>query len=58
MYIKLDNRIYSNTIIYSCTVNVHLMLIFIELSKSFIVNMPKSSNISFCTIRFCQSILP
>ena len=31
IYIKLDNRIY--TIIYSCTVNVNLMLIYIELSE-------------------------
>ena len=32
-YIKLDNRIYSYTIIYSHTVNVNLMLIYIELSE-------------------------
>ena len=33
IYIKLDNRIYAYTIIYSCTVNANLMLIFIELSE-------------------------
>ena len=32
-HIKLDNRIYSYTIIYSHTVNVNLMLICIELSE-------------------------
>ena len=33
IYIKLDNRMYSSTIRYSCTVNVDLMLICVELSK-------------------------
>ena len=33
MYIKLDNRICSYTIIYSHTVNVNLMLFYIELSE-------------------------
>ena len=33
IYIKLDNRIYSYTTIYSHTVNVNLMLICIELSE-------------------------
>ena len=33
IYIKLDNRIYSYTNIYSHTVNVNLMLICIELSE-------------------------
>ena len=33
IYIKLENRIYSYTIIYSCIVNVNLMLICIELSE-------------------------
>ena len=43
--LKLDNRIYLYTIIYSCAVNVNLMLICIELSEmwSFIVNMPEKS---------------
>ena len=33
IYIKLDNRMYSYTIIYSYTVDVNLMLICIELSE-------------------------
>ena len=45
IYMKLDNWIYSYTIIYSCIVNVNLILICIELSEmwSFIVNMPENS---------------
>ena len=33
IYIKLDNRVYSYTTIYSRAVNVNLMLICIELSE-------------------------
>ena len=52
-------HIYSYTIIYSCTVNVNLMLICIELSELIIhCKYAESSNISFCIILFCQSILP
>ena len=45
--------------IYSCTVNVNLMLICIKLSELIIYcKYPESCNISFCIILFCQSILP
>ena len=33
IYIRMNDRIYSNTIIYSYTVNVNLMLICIDLSE-------------------------
>ena len=65
IYIYISNciieyiHIYSNAIIYSCTVNVNLMLICIELSELIIhCKYAESSNISFCIILFCQSILP
>ena len=65
MYIKLDNRIYPYTIIYSYTVNVNLILICSELSELIIiVNIPEICRylklyiISVCIILFCQSIPP
>ena len=53
-------HIYSYTIIYSCTGNLNLMLICIELSELKIIRifMPENSNISFCIIIFGQSIPP
>ena len=56
IYMKLDNRIYSYTIIYSYIANVNLMLIWIELAEvwSFIVNMSKTlviwSNILYLSV--------
>ena len=50
---------YSYTIIYSCTVNINLMWVYIELSElNIFYKNARNFNISSCIILFCQSIPP